>query len=395
MTSVVAGMVMMLGLLGAFGSGSGAALTAPHDTVVEAARGILPDAQIAVHGNLQAAMAAFDELVAEVGKLRLIAGDKDLSAGFAVGRAAVDSALERLRAEAGIDLRKDVGSVTLSFAFPSADEVRMLVRLRGNLGAARIEERLAKPDSPGVDFQGVRLHGLPDADALRDHVLAMVDATTLVIGERELVQDIVAKKAWKMSAKQAGGRLAASLRKGTRGFVYLAPPSWAVDAVREEPHMKAAADLLGGVDHLIYQVGTDGAQLKVLTRDATAGRQIGHLLKASAAVLTMLEPATDALVHGWLGVAPMMTDADLDPLVRAALSDEAAVEELGGWVKSRFGGKAAVKVDGKGTSITMELSNPASLGSLMLPVLGGAGAAVWWRSSDMEKQPTESPETFD
>ena len=132
MARVVSRMMLVLGLLGAFGSSPVLALTAPHDSVEQAAQSILPDAQVAVHGNLQGAMAALDELIAEVGKLKIVSQDPDLSSGLEAARSAMDGMLAQIATESGMDLRKDVGSVTLSFAFPSADQVQLLVRVRAD-----------------------------------------------------------------------------------------------------------------------------------------------------------------------------------------------------------------------------------------------------------------------
>lgn len=391
MTSAVAGLVMILGLLGAFGSGSDGALTAPHDTAEEAARGILPGAHVAVHGNVQGAMAALDGLLREVEGLKVVTRDKALREGVVAGRAMLGVALAQLATELGVDLRRDVGSVTLSFEFPSADEVRMLLRARGNLAATRIDDALGSADST---YGGVRLYPIPDAPELADHVVALLDSTTLVVGPREAVHHSVARKPLKADPKRASGRLASSVRKGTRGFIYLAAPTWAAEGLGESPSMRAAADLLSGISHLVYTVDSSGAHLRVTTSSPAAGRRVGHLLRASAAILSMVDAATDALVHGLLGIAPLLPDEELDPLLRDALTDEAAMEELGQWVKGRFGGRATVKVGGKGSTVDMELSNPASIGSLMLPVLGGAGAALWWSAREGSGSP-EPADTFD
>lgn len=390
----VAGLIVVLGLLGAFGSTEEGALTAPRDDAAAAAAVVLPDAHIAIHGNVQSAMGAFDRLLTEVAALEVVAGDKDRRDAMAMARSAVDAMVTGLQGTAGVDLRTDVGSVTLSVALPSEKEVRMAMRVRGNLGNLQLDQLLPAQAGAAESFQGVELRRVPGDEELRDHVFARPDATTLLFGHREIVQDLIAKKTWKTTAKQAPSRVAAGLRKGATGFVYMAAPQWAVEEARGDRDLAAFATLLGGVDYVLYSVGGGAARVRVATRDAAVGRQVTHLMKAGATLLSMVEPSVDVLVHGVLGVAPLIPEDELDPSLRAILSDEKAVEEVGGWLRKRFGGKATVTAKGSPATVDMELDNAASIGSLLLPL--GAGVAAWHMyAPGAANEKTDAPETFD
>lgn len=390
----VAGLIVVLGLLGAFGSTGEGALTAPHDEAAEAAKGVVPDAHIALHGNVQAAMGAFDQLLAEVSELEVIAGDADTKQTLGMMRTGLDGLLAGVQGSLGVDLRKDVGSITLSVAIPSEDQVRMVLRARGNLGGLNLEELVPSQDGDPKVFQGVELRPLPGGEELRDHVVARPDGSTLLVGDRELIQDLIMKKTWKSTAKQAPSRLTAGLKKGATGFVYLAPPPWAVAKAGKNKSLRGFADLIGGVDYMLYSVGPGGARVRIATHDAAVGRQITHLMTAGASLLSMVEPSVDVLVHGLLGVAPLIPDHEMDAALRKVLANEQAVQALGVWLRKRFGGKATVKATGAPATIDLDMENPASIGSLLLPM--GAGVAAWHLYAPIHHAPImEAPETFD
>lgn len=370
-------LLVLLGVLGGFAGGDDKPLTAPHDTAMEAAQYALPDANVVVHLNAQSALSAALTLLDEAAGLQLTKESRSFRKGIEEIRTQVNAGLDAAGAGLGLDVRKGIGSVTFSMAAPSENEVRLLLRIRGDLKTARFLDVLGVTGDKSAKvqkFKGVTLYPMPETGEVKDHVVAMVDDTTFVLGARELVQDIVAKKTWKPGETTSNGRLAKALSSDDRAFVYLAPPRWMSAEMKKDAFGKRVAPLFDGTDYVTYTAGSKGARLRLQAHDPVVVRRVGFLFESVRGLVSLSEPITNALVAGAIGLVPYVSnrkDADSDALVE---KDALAMREVGDWVKRRFTGTGEVDVDTDDGTVELALTNSASVTTLFLPMMGGAAA---------------------
>lgn len=385
----VAGMVMvfLLGTLGGLSGGDGG--QAPRDTAAEAAAAVLPDAALAVHVDVGGALAMVDTMVGELEGLGFAKQSVTFGRALKDVRTMMDDVYKTVGQEMGVNPRTQVGSVTLSVATVGKDDVRVLLRVRGELAGMSTANLLGDKPAAAKTFKGAKLHPLPDGGPVKDHVLAQPDSNTLVIGPRELVQDVVAKKAWKGTERSASTRIAAMVDGDTRSFVYVAPAPW-MEAELKSPSDRILRDIVGGTDYAVYAVGKT-ARGRLVAKNAAFAVRMSHVAQSVASLIGAIEPLVDAAAHGAAGVLPWAAGRKAADTAEVAADDATTLMEAGAWAKKRFGGKAEAKLDGSSMTVELSLSNPASLTGLLLP---GVGAGMWWGFRGGSSYPEPAYEEF-
>lgn len=368
-------MILLLGTLGGVSGGSAAQTTAPHDSAVVAAAGVLPDALFAAHADVGVSMSAVDTLIGEVEGLQLAQQSATLRQTLKGVREAIEGLRSGLLSEIGLDIQKQIGSVTLSVATVGKDDVRLLLRVRGDLGSLKLTGLFGdeSKEKKVPAYKGIALHPMPDGGSMRDHVVARPDDATLVIGPRELVQDIIAKKAWKGTERSASTRIGAMVDTSTWSFVYIAPAAW-MEADLSSLSDRPMHDLVAGIDYALYTVASAGARGRLVAKDPAFARRVWNVAQAFASLVAALDPLVDAAAHGAAGVLPWVARRKAADTPEAAQKDEQAVMEAGAWAKKRLGGEAEATLDEGTNTVELTLSNPTSLTAFALP---GFGVAMW------------------
>jgi hypothetical protein len=387
--------VFVLGLFGGF-AGTGGDTGAPRDTAQEAARYVLPDASVAAHFDVGGTMAAVDKVMAELEDLEL--NKRSATFGRTLGqlRSGIEMVAKGVSTEAGIDPRKQVGSLTFSLTAVSENDIRFLVRLRGDLTGLKLDALTGGEGKATVsrDYKGIALRALPETGSLKDHVLAQVDETTLVLGARELVQDVIAKKAWKGTERSASTRITAGVGDDAQSFLYLAPTDWMRQDLAKNPRDREVSVIFDGVDYALYVASPTSARGLLATRNPVFAGRMHHVAQAVAGVVSMIGPMTEALGHGAVGVLPWAARRKAADTADSLESDSRAVGEAAAWATKTFGGTAKASLDDG--VVSLELSNPRSLSAIVLP---GMGAALFGFSALMPaptpvmiEEPMEDPD---
>lgn len=379
--------IIIFGLLGGMlGGGTGEQL-APRDGAEQAMKWVLPDAHVAIYADVEAAVGNGFALLDEVDKLPVVQGAPEMGEALREMRRSVEAALGDVQREMGIDARHGVGDVTLSMSFSQASEPRMLARVRGKFPIAEVVKRVAGEGAATETLHGHTLTTLEqsDADAL---VAAPLDETTLVIGPRSTLDELLGGRPFPSTDGSAGGRIAKLVTKKTTAFLYLAPPGWLGREMANEPGIAALGRFVDGLDYVAWVAAPDKAVVRIGAHTDEAAGRSELLLKAAASMLLAFDPLTDALVQGAAALLPLVAERELGAEVYKVVANERGMLELGGWMKKRFGGKAKVTRDAKRGVVDLELSNPASLPALVLPLMS-AGAWLGMSAEAPSSAPME------
>jgi len=369
----VAEMVLVLVLFGAALPAPAGKLSAPHDKAGQAVDYILPGAHVVLHANIEASLSGAFALLEEAGALRLVKASAELSQAFDQARQGVDQAFALGVTAAGMDFRKDLGSLTVSMRLDSEERVEMLARVRGRFGQSRLVQELSAGFPGSYEFRGTTLYPLPDSPPFTGLVTGQTDDTTIMIGPRKVIEDFVSgKKPGKSPVADVVKKYASD--KATTCF-YLALPDWVVNELEHEDDLVQVARYLKGSEYVAGSSGSNGATVAFKGSDAEVTRRISYLMRSAVSAVGMLEPMMDTVFYGLMGVAPLIPLREVEAEVRPFLEDEEGIKELMAWFKKRFAGKGKVTLDEKKMLATMELSNAGSIAGLLLPV--ALGAAGW------------------
>lgn len=366
----MAEIVIIFGLLGGMLGGPPGELQAPRDGAEQAIKWVLPDAHVAVYVDVEAAIGAGFALLDEVDRLPVLVGAPELTEALREMRRSVESGLADVQRDMGVDARHGVGDVTLSLSFSQAGEPRMLVRVRGSFPIAEVIKRIAGEGAATEVLHGTTLTTLEETE--NDKLVAgALDETTLIVGPRSSLDELLGGRAFPTTDGSAGGRLAKVAGKKTGAFVYLAPPAWLGTEMKSSPDLANLARFVDGVDYLTWTSTPDRAQLRVGTRTDEAAARVELLMRAATSLLTAFDPLTDAITLGAAAVLPLVSERELGAELHRMVSNERGMAELGAWTKKRFGGKGKVSRDAKKGTVDLELSNPASLPALVMPLMSG------------------------
>jgi hypothetical protein len=368
-------LVIIFALTVSFSDVTPARLNAPHDKAVEAVRYVLPDADVVFHGNIEGTLTNFFALLDELEKLGLVKNNPALAQGVADARKKVREALDAGAKELGIDFTKDLGSLTMSLALRGETDLGVLLRLRGKLEGSGLVEQILKDSGGTVDVKGGTLHLLKDAGIFPDTVFCLPDKTTLLIGHRPAVEQILAKGAVQGDSKSRQAVLRKKVDRKAGSFVFLSLPDWVLTAMSKDRDLVAVATFLGGIDSIFYSAGPRRGFLEVTAAKPEMATRVEYLFKAGAAALGTAAPMIDVATFGLLGVLPLIPEEELGTELMTLLKDEKGILELNGWLKKRFTGKAKVRADARKMTVSLTLDNPASVVAALLPA--GVGAA-WY-----------------
>ncbi|GMV39180.1 MAG: hypothetical protein AMXMBFR64_08960 [Myxococcales bacterium] len=394
----MAEIVVLFGLLGGMLGGPPGELKAPRDGVEQAVKWVLPDAHVAVYVDVEASIGAGFALLDELERLPVLAGAPELGEALREMRRSVESGLADVQRDMGIDARHGIGDVTLSLSFSQAGEPRFLARVRGRFPAGDVIKRVAGEGAATELLHGTTMTTLEDGPS--DKLVAgALDETTLVVGPRSTLDELLGGRPFPATEGSAGGRLAKVTSKKTGSFVYLAPPAWLAGEMRQEAELANLARFVDGVDFVVWAATPDRALLRAGTRTDEAARRVELLLRAAAAMLAAFDPLTDALTLGAAAVLPLVTERELGTELHRMVSDEQGMAEFGTWAKKRFGGKGKITRDAKKGTVDLELSNPASLPALALPLLSGMavlrGGPMSYEEAPLEVAPPVIDEPTD
>ncbi len=365
-------LLVLFGLMGGAFGGTTADLEAPRDQPSKSLAWVLPEADIAAHVNIEGSVGAITDMMDEVSKLRIITDSPEFTQAMQQAKVMMDQTFEQGSKEVGLDFRKDAGSVTFSMALNDDQTFKLLLRARGNFGKSRIKELATQEIAHTAPYKKHTLYVLPDDRESSNNVLCLADDTTILLGDRTAVEAILDGRKLKAAKNSAAARLKKFVDRKSASYVYLALPKWVSGELRHQRDLALVADLLDATDYLLYVAGPKKASLAIQANNATASSRYEYMLKGMAAVVGIMEPAMDAVIYGALGFVPLVADHELDREVKELVSNEKGMLELGKWAKKRFGGKAKVKADRRKYLITMELSNPMSIGGITMPMIAGA-----------------------
>ena len=354
-------------------------LKAPHDSAKDAIQYVLPGAQLAIHGNVEASTGLLFQLVSEVEALGLVRSNNELRGGIAQARMMMRAAFDEGKAQVGLDLSRDVGSFTASVEMKDAGSLRFLVRARGNFGSDKLRSLLKGEMTPET-YGKFTLYALPEGGPTSGDVVCLPDETTVLLGDRALVQELLDGKKLKDGA--ARKVLAGAVRKGDLTFLYATAPAGLLDELDKDKDTRRFGRFLAGMAHVVYTTGSQGARLVFKGTSESSTQTAYFLCKAAASALAAADPAIDALTFGMLGIAPLASERDVEPEILDILADEKGILELSTWVKKRAVGKANASWDKAKGEVTLRLTNPAALAAMMLP-LGGA----WYILGDAGAEP--------
>jgi hypothetical protein len=366
---------------------------APYDTGDKAVRYALPDAHLYVHLDLAGGMASIFSTMDELGKLRAAASFPEVQDGLAAARRSIEDGLGFVGKELGLDLTQDVGSITLSLALNSKDDMQLMMRVRARFAGSKVQMQIAKQAEGDYTFKGKQVFKLKSDTPFKGMVACFPDPTTLVMGPQKLIEEVLAKGRVKATP---GGRLATLSKlvdKRASAFVLVSLPEWVLEDLVNDVNYAAVMYTLQGLEYAYFGVAPRKGMFE-FGFDAPEGvRQAGYLCKAAEAFLSSIPALTDAGAYGILGALPYISKGDLDGQLRELLQDEKAVLEAATWFKKRFTGKASTKINNKARTVRLTVDNPAALGGAVLPIIGGA---FYWSSSRVyHDQPVTGVETDD
>lgn len=379
--------IVIFGLLGGMLGGGAGEQQAPRDGADQAIKWVLPDAHVALYADVEAAVGNGFAVLDELDRLPLLQTAPEMAEALREMRRSVDAALGDVQREMGVDARHGVGDVTFSMSISQASAPRMLARVRGKFPVEDVIRRVAGDGAATETLHGHTLTTLQTSDT--DSVVATaLDETTLVVGPRSSLDELLGGRPFPATEGSTGGRLGKLVTKKTTAFVYLAPPAWLTQQMMGSPAEAGLARFIDGIDYVAWAAAPDKAIVRVGARtDETAGRS-ELLLKAASSMLVAFDPLTDALVQGAAALLPLVAEGELGPELHKLVSNERGMLELGAWFKKRFGGKGKVTRDAKKGIVDLELSNPASLPALIMPLMS---AGAWLGVSKAETSIMEAP----
>jgi hypothetical protein len=363
-------------------------LVAPRDSAQQASAWVLPDAHIAFHVNVEASLKGTLALLDEVARLKVVTGSKELSQGLQQIKTEVTNGLQTPNEELGLDLAKDVGNITFSMRLDQGMQFKLLMRARGNFANSKLKDQVSKEAASTETLGKYTIYRMPDDASVKDNVVCFVDDTTILLGDRAFIEEALSGKRGKPAADSVNQRIASVAGAGIETFMYLSLPEWTLAFLAFEPELQQFLELLKGTDYVLWAAGPKKGLGVLQANNAQQAQRVYYLNKSAAAVLGIMDPATDAAAYGLLGLAPLIpVEEDTAELLRLA-SDEQTVLEFAAWFKKRFAGKAKVTKNDKTFRVTLELTNPGSVLGLALPFIAGGLA---WQQMRSAPPPEEFP----
>ncbi len=403
MSMIGMGMYELLIILGLLGGGVGGLpmqpLEAPRDNAWQATAYVLPGSHVAVHGNLEHAWHQIEGLMNELSGLRLVKSSPSALQGLAMGRSTIAQGAVAGIAEAGLDFRKDLGSLTVSVRSDGPERVQILMRARGNFGSDRLAAAIREIAPETEEHAGVTLYHLPERD-LPTHVVCIADETTALLGPIEVIRNLLDGRTLTEGNKTRDTLVAAMNRRGARAllwggaavdqpgaFLYMAPPAWMIDEMFKETELRHAAAALQGLRAVVH-VSVFGRG--ILTFDATSEKTAAlaaHLCRGASRLNAATDPLMDAIFHAAAAVGPLLPVEEVGAEVVNALSDEVGLREAVDWLRLRvLAGTGEVAVDPQTHQVTLEVDSPMGLTSMLVPLSGSLGWVVLARAKKIEKE---------
>ncbi len=371
--------LILFAVAGGMADAGNVKLTAPRDTADKAIRYLLPDAEVVVHMNLEAGIGNVFALLDEVAELKFAKSSAEISQAIGAAQTKMAEGLKFLGNEVGLDLASDLGSITFSLSLASKDKMALLIRMRGNFKDGKLESKITKDAVGTYEFAGKTIHRLKEEPVFSDTVLTFPDATTLLLGLRPVVEEVLSKGKVKPSKGGRTARLAKLVNRKTATFALLALPDWAVAELARDESAKLVAKFLGEVDYLYYGAAKGKGVFEAGVSSKEARTRVAYLFKSAAGFLDAVRGIIDAGAYSILGIIPLVPPSEIETAWQEALSDEDAVLEVAAWFKQRFTGKSVVKVNSRKQTVRLELDNPAALCGAVAPVLAGAGYWMYMR----------------
>ena len=278
-----------------------------------------------------------------------------------------------------MDFTRDLGTLTFSLSLASKEEMALLVRVRGNFRESKLEEKLTEDATGTYDFKGKKVHRLKEDSTFREMVLTFTDQTTLLLGPRTVVEQVLTKGSVKPVKGGRTARLAKLLGRRTETFALLSLPGWLLEEMARDEDLKLLAALLGEVDYVYYGASPGKGVIEAGVTSGDASKQIMYLFKAASGFLEVVRGAIDAGAYSILGVVPLIPAHEIEPAWRKALTDEEGVLQLATWFMKRFTGKSKVTADRRKKTVRLEFDNPAAISGAVAPILAGAGYWMYMR----------------
>jgi hypothetical protein len=368
-------MLILVALFGGLTDTTAVKLHAPRDKSELAIRYVMSDADIVLHSNIEAGLGSVFGLLTEFQELSGIKESRMVSQELARGRMMLEQVIDQGSAEAGINLREGLGSVTASLALKDEDSYRMLVRVRGNFKESKVMEIMTKEVIGTYEHSDRTVYQLRDSGTFGDSVICLADDTTLLLGSQPVVEEILAKKKVTQGKQSKASAIKKLVKPGTASFVFISLPDWVIAKMKTDEDLVKMATFIAGLDYLFMSSAPrKGIVLAQATRPETAIR-FNYLFKSIASLIGTYNDLFDAITYGILGIVPLIPEKEFDAEIYSILSDEKAMLELSDWARKRFTGKVRVRYDKARKSIKLELDNPASAMGMMLPF--AAGIAGW------------------
>jgi hypothetical protein len=372
-------LLILFAVAGGIADGGDVKLMAPRDTADKAIRYVLPDAEIVVHVNLEAGIGSVFALLDEVAELKAAKESPEVSEAIVSARTKLGQGLKFFGNEVELDLTKDLGSFTFSLSLADQDNMSILVRMRGNFEKSKIQEKITKDSVGTYEMEGETVHRLKDESVFSETVVTFPDSTTLLLGPRAVVDEILKTGRVKPVKGSKTERLKGLVSRKTSAFSLISLPDWAVTELGRDRDLELVAKFLGEVDYIFYGAGSGKGVVEAGTSSKEALKQITYLFKATAGFLDTVRAIVDAGANSILGLVPLVPENDIEPAWQKVLSDEEAVLELATWFKKRFTGKSKVKTNSRKKTVRLELDNPAAMVGALTPVLAGAGYWMFMR----------------
>lgn len=371
----VSEILLVFAIMGGVMVDSPGKLTAPRDPAPKAIYQVIPGAHVAFHTNVQGAANSLFQLLDEAEKLVLVKSDPDLAQGLAQARIMVVQGLQEGGREVHLDLRKDLGTITFSMRVLAGPVFEILLRLRGNFKDATLLDMVIKDAVSSFELKGVTIHELKSTPEVPSAVVCQPDATTILLGTRTYVEQIVSNKRVKSGKSDVPARLKKQVGPKTFAFLYGEVPSFLYSEMRGDPDLARLAGFLEGLDYAMFSAAPKKGKVYFQATSAETLVQLNYLLKAIAGAMGTIESLVDVIAFGALGIAPLVPTRELEPELVRILGNEKGMLDLSRWFKKRFAGKGKVKLNRKAKQVTLEFSNPATALGAVLPLLGGA--AYW------------------
>jgi len=339
-------------------------LKAPADTVASALASSPDETDVVLFLSGEEAAQGALGLLASLGNLKAVKENQQFGSELEAAGLIIEATTRDLQGQVGLDVTRDVGTVFVSVQLASQQSYGIFIRVRGNFEGSQIMNLLKLESSSSEPYGRTTLHLLKSTPALGTLAFCLLDGTTLLMGDPDLLKSIVDKKKKSPAASTSTGKLAKRIGKNASAVMYLNIPLWLWQELRVDTDLSRFAANMNGLQNALFVRKGKAATLEFVTVNDNTRQTLTYLVQTLASSVSTIERIVDIAAFGTLAFVPMVSDNDLREPVRALLSNEKAVMELSVWLKKNFGGKATVQ--SQGDLVRLKLTNSGSLGVLLL-----------------------------